>query len=172
MAFRCCVGAPNAAVVKEPEKGQTYTRVDDFNTDKLAALLKTDPHTANLARDLVFFREPDAANTVVARGPGDRKGFNFTVLPLRWNPAPGVDFLLVSARSGETTSFVVAYHVIGKDKFQLAASFVMLDEAGPVAFAFSGSIKPRLHFSSCWGCLGETGKLLFRPPESIAILQP
>lgn len=172
IAFRCCVGAPNAAVVKEPGKGQTFQRLSDFGAERLATLLKSHPKTVNLAKDLVFFREPDAANTVVARGPGDRKGFNFTVSPLLWNPSEGVDFLLVSARSGDSTSFVVAYHVLGKDQYQLAASFVMLNEPGPIAFAFSGSIKPRLHFSSCWGCLGETGKLLYRPPEDVAILQP
>jgi hypothetical protein len=54
----------------------------------------------------------------------------------------------------------------------LAASFVMQNEPGPVAIAYSESIRPRLHFSSCWGCPGETGKILFRAPERVAIFQP
>jgi hypothetical protein len=29
-----------------------------------------------------------------------------------------------------------------------------------------------LHFSTCWGCPGETGKILFRKPERPVILQP
>ncbi len=171
LGFRCCRGAPNAARVREPALGVTFTK-HKLDAARLERLLADDPRTAWLARDVKLFREPDAARTVVSRGPGDEKGFSFTVAPLRWNPAPGVEFLLVTARSGADVSFVVAYHVVGPDEYALAASFAMKREPGPVAFAYSNSIRPRLHFSTCWGCLGETGKLLFREPETVAILQP
>jgi hypothetical protein len=85
---------------------------------------------------------------------------------------PGAEFVLLTARSGEKTSFVVALHVLGADEYRVAASFVMNNEPGPVAFAYDGFIRPRLHFSSCWGCPGETGKILFRKPERAVILQP
>jgi len=171
LGFRCCRGAPNAARVREPALGATFTK-QKLDAARLERLLADDPRTAWLARDVKLFREPDAARTVVSRGPGDEKGFSFTVAPLRWNPAPGAEFLLVTARSGADVSFVVAYHVVGEDQYALAASFAMKREPGPVAFAYSSSIRPRLHFSTCWGCLGETGKLLFREPETVAILQP
>ena len=119
-----------------------------------------------------FFREPDAANTVVERGPGDRKGFSFTVAPLFWNPVAGAEYLVLSARSGEDTSFVVAYYVLGEDEYRLASSFVMSKEPGPVALAYDGYIRPRLHFSTCWGCPGESGKILYREPDAVAIVQP
>ncbi|MCC6898276.1 MAG: hypothetical protein IT377_04840 [Polyangiaceae bacterium] len=48
----------------------------------------------------------------------------------------------------------------------------MKNEPGPVAFAYSGYIRPRLHFSTCWGCPGETGKLLHREPDAVVIVQP
>jgi hypothetical protein len=134
--------------------------------------LLADERTRALAKDLKFFREPDAANTVVERGPGDRKGFSFTVAPLLWNPVAGAEFLVLSARSGENTSFVLAFHVLGEDSYELASSFVMRGEPGPVAFAYSGYIRPRLHFSTCWGCPGETGKILYRDPGSVIIVQP
>ncbi len=171
LGFRCCSGPPNAAKIPEPQLGQNFEK-KTLKSSRLAQLLADHPRTRRLAEDVKFFREPDAANTVVARGPGDRKGFSFTVAPLIWNPAPGAKFLLVSARSGKETSFVVAYHVVGDDEYALAASFVMENEPGPIAFAYSEYIRPRLHFSDCWGCPGETGKILFRKPESIAILQP
>jgi hypothetical protein len=47
-----------------------------------------------------------------------------------------------------------------------------------VAFAYDNYIRPRFHFSTCWGCPGasetssETGKLLFREPDEVVILQP
>lgn len=171
LGFRCCKGAPNAAVVKEPKLGDIFTKTH-LTTARLKKLLASDPHTASIAKDLKFFREPDAAHTVVARGPGDTMGFNFTVLPLIWHPVAGAEYLLVTARSGKDTSFVVAYYVLGKDSYKLASSFIMKDEPGPVAFAYSDSIRPRAHFSTCWGCPGETGKVMFREPDSVVILQP
>jgi hypothetical protein len=171
LGFRCCAGAPNAAAVIEPKADVTFKKTR-ISVEELGKLLAKDPATQELTRDLRFFKEPDSAETVVARGPGDRKGFNFTVAPLLWNPVPGAEFLLVSGRSGENLSFVVAFYVIGENEYRLASSFLMRNEPGPVAFAYDNSIRPRLHFSTCWGCLGETGKVLFRKPERAVILQP
>ena len=170
LGFRCCKGAPNAAIVPEPKLGDTFSR-GKISTEALEKVFKRDPHTANIA-GLKFYREPDAANTVVARGPGDKKGFSFTVAPLIWRPTAGAEFLLVSGKSGDADAFVAVLHVLGDEEYAVAASFFMKNEPGPVAFAYSDSIRPRLHWSTCWGCPGETGKILFRPPESVVIFQP
>lgn len=171
LGFRCCSGAPNAASIEEPKAGVTFkkTRLSAAELEKLFA--KT-PATREIARDIRFFKDPDSAETVVGRGPGDRKGMSFSVAPLLWNPVPGAEFLLVTGRSGETNSFVVAFHVLGQDDYRLASSLLLKNEPGPVAFAYDNFIKPRLHFSTCWGCPGETGKILFRKPERAVILQP
>jgi hypothetical protein len=171
IGFRCCAGPPNARVIPEPTLGDAYAKAH-ITPERLVELLKSDPITASLAKDVKFFREPESAETVVSRGPGDRKGFSFTVAPLRWNPVAGADLLVLSGRSGETTSFVVAYYVLADDSYRLAGSFVMKNEPGPIALAYSDDIRPRLHFSSCWGCPGETGKILFRKPERVAIVEP
>lgn len=171
LGFRCCHGAPNAAVVKEATLGQTFERAK-LSAEELQKLLAADPRTAGLAKDVKYFRDPDGANAVIERGSADKKGFTFSVAPLLWNPVAGAQYLLVAARSGDSTSFVVAFHVAGKDEYRLASSFVMKNEPGPVAFAYSGYIRPRLHFSTCWGCPGETGKLLHREPDAVVIVQP
>ncbi len=171
IGFRCCHGAPNGAKLEEPTSTTVFRKVE-LSVPYLTRLLAENPRTAALAKDVVLFREPDAAQTVIARGPGDRMGFDFTVAPLEWSPSRGVRLLVVTGRSGAKTSFVLAYYVVGKDDYRLAASFVMQNEPGPVAIAYSESIRPRIHFSTCWGCPGETGKLLFRAPERVAILQP
>jgi hypothetical protein len=171
VGFRCCKGARNAALVAEPKAGQTFTQTA-ITTDRLTELFRKSPKLEGIAKDIHLFREPDSAETVVARGPGDRKGFFFTVTPLLWNPVAGADFLVVVGRSGETTSFVVVFRVVGKDDYQLASSFIMENEVGPVALAYNGYIRPRLHFSTCWGCLGETGKILYKDPDSVIISQP
>ena len=121
---------------------------------------------------MVPIQHPQRQIGFVARGPGDKQGFSFTVAPLTWNPVAGAEYLLVTGRSGKDTSFVLSYYVLGQDEYRLASSFIMKSEPGPVAFAYSGYIRPRLHFSTCWGCPGETGKVLFRNPDSVVILQP
>jgi Sulfatase-modifying factor enzyme 1 len=170
LGFRCCKGAPNAAIVPEPKLGETFSH-GKITTDTLEKVFKSDPHTAQI-QNIKYYREPDAANTVVARGPGDKKGFEFTVAPLIWRPAAGTEFALVSGKSGDNDAFVAVLHVLGDDDYSVAASFFMKNEPGPVAFAYSDSIRPRLHWSTCWGCPGETGKILFRPPEGVVIFQP
>jgi hypothetical protein len=171
VGFRCCYGAPNGVKLAEPVLGAPYAKVA-LEARQIAKLLELDERTRFLSQEVSVFREPEAAGTVVDRGPGDRKGFLFTVNALEWKPERGAHFLVISGRSGKSTSFVVVYHVVNPEEHRLAASFVMKDEPGPVALAYSDSIRPRLHFSTCWGCPGETGKILFRPPETVAIFQP
>jgi hypothetical protein len=171
LGFRCCSGPPNARQIAEPTLGVAYQKVK-LGADRLATLLAAEPVTRDLAKDLKYFREPDSAETVLSRGPGDKKGFSFTTSPLLWSPVAGSEFLVVSGRSGENTSFVAAFYSLGKDTYRLAGSFVMKNEAGPVALAYTDDIRPRLHFSTCWGCPGETGKILFRRPERVAIVAP
>ena len=171
IGFRCCQGAPNAAVVAEPKQGPVFTKAK-LTAEELQQALAADPAGKALAKDIKFFREPEGANTVVSRGPGEKKGFDFTVAPLLWNPTPGAEILLVAARSGETTSFIAAFHVLPGGKYRLASTFILQNEPGPVALAYSADIRPRVHFSTCWGCPGETGKALFRKPETVVIVQP
>jgi hypothetical protein len=171
LGFRCCSGAPNARALPEPKAGDAF-RKHRLGAERLSALLGAEAATRELVKDVKFFRDPDAADTVISRGPGDRKGFSFTVAPLLWQPVAGAEFLVVTGRAGEKTSFVATYYVLGDDKYRLASSFVMKDEPGPVALAYSNDIRPRLHFSTCWGCPGETGKILFRKPERAVIVQP
>jgi len=170
LGFRCCKGAPNAAIVPEPKLGETFAH-GKISAERLEKIFQSDPHTAAIDK-LKFYREPDAANTVVARGPGDKKGFEFTVAPLIWRPIAGAEFLLVAGKSGDNNAFVAVLYVLGEDDYAVAASFLMKNEPGPVAFAYSDSIRPRLHWSTCWSCPSETGKILFRPPESVVIFQP
>jgi hypothetical protein len=170
-AFRCCYGAPNAPRLKEPtESSGAPFRVHPMSRDELRHLLETDPKTAPLANSAEFFPD-DAVATVIERGPGDLKGFELTTQPVQWDPDIGVSFLVIAGRAEPKTVFVVVYY----DKTEppiLAGSFVMMNEKGPVAIAYASSIRPRIHFSTCWGCPGETGKALFREPESVVLLQP
>lgn len=169
VTFRCCYGAPNAERLKDPEEKVAFREVD-LPLSELSGLLGASERTKELTQDLAYFHE-DAASTVLSRGPGDTMGFSLTTRAVVWSPAQGVEILVVSGHSGARTAFVVAYFTAGSERV-LAGSFIMKNEPGPIALAYATSIRPRMHFSGCWGCPGETGKLLFRPPESLVLLQP
>lgn len=171
LGFRCCKGAPNAARVEEPHQVTVFERAK-LELKETLALLDSDERTKAIAKDFTFFREPEAAETVVSRGPGDRQGLRFTVAPLLWSPVAGSRYLLLTGRSGKEVSVVLAYYVLRDGQYRLASSFIMKNEPGPIAFAYHESIRPRLYFSNCWRCPGETGKILYRDPDSVAIVQP
>lgn len=169
VGFRCCYGAPNAASLKEPTLGPAYREVEISKKD-LQELLASDERTKDLAQEAQLFK-PEAARTVLARGTSDSKGFVLTTQAIEWQPVRGSRFFVVAGKSAHRTSFVLAYFMSEKKK-SLAGSFIMKNEPGPIALAYAESIRPRLHFSSCWGCPGETGKVLFREPEELVLLQP
>lgn len=168
--LRCCYGATNAKTLAIPKSGPLFREVD-LEASQLASILASDEHTKELSRDLTFFKHPDGAATVIDRGDRNLMGFTLTTRPLEWQPERGVRVLVVAGRSGEKTSFVVAIHRT-PDRDIVAGSFVMKGETGPVALAYANSISPRVHFSTSWGTPGETGKVLFRPPEELVFLQP
>lgn len=169
VGFRCCYGAPNAAQLKEPSLGPAYQE-KVLKKAELRDLLRQDPRTEKLANEADFFA-PVAARSVLDRGPGDTMGFTLTTGALLWQPARGTRFLVIAGHSGKKTAFVLVYFLAEKAK-SLAASFIMENEPGPIALAYADSIRPRLHFSGCWGCPGESGKVLFRPPEEVVMIQP
>ena len=171
IGFRCCYGPPNAPRVQIPVLGPTFEKLA-LPLPRLTELLAASPITAGLTSELDYFPEASGPSTVLGKGSGDRQGFAFTESPLLWNPVRGAGFLVVSARSGGSTSFVVVFHALQDGDYRLASSFVMEGEPGPIALAYNGYIRPRLHFSSCWGCPGETGKILYREPDSAIVLQP
>lgn len=170
LGFRCCHGAPNAAVLAVDPLGPAF-RKSPLELAKLTKLLEADVRTRELAANVRYFEERESVRAVLEKGTADRQGFEFGTTPLEWQPSPGVRLLVVLGRSGKETSFLLVYHRVGASE-ALAASFIMRREPGPLVLAYSESIRPRLHFSSCWGCLGESGKIIFRKPERIVIAQP
>jgi len=170
VGFRCCDGAPNAAKVPTSNLGTPFRPVA-LPIKSLSAILAKDPNTAIL-EDPSYFVEPEATRTVLSRGDGDTQGFSFTVLPLLWNPDLGTELVIAVGRAKNKLSFVVVLLVVADNEYRVTASMILKDEPGPIALAYSNDIRPRLHFSGCWGCPGETGKILYRKPDAAVITQP
>ncbi len=171
VAFRCCYGAPNAARVVLPRLGASFAKAE-VALGELATWLGAEPATRELAQDLEYFDDALAPEQVLARGSRDRQGVLLTSSPLAWNPVAGVELLVVTARSGRATSFVVVFDALGDGSRRVASSFVMQDEPGPVVLAYNAYLRTRLQFSTCWGCPGETGKISYRDPDRAVISQP
>lgn len=172
IAFRCCYGPPNAARVVLPRLGPAFASAE-LSPAELGRLLAAAPATRDIARGVAYFEGAAARERVLSvKGGREREGLTFTSAPLVWNPAAGVELLVAVGRSGGTTSFVVAFDMLGDGSRRLASSFIMLDEPGPVLLAYQPSQRARLEFSTCWGCLGETGRIVYRHPDHTLITQP
>ena len=171
IAFRCCYGAPNAARVTLPRLTLPFASAE-LTPEELGALLAAHPVTRDIAHDISSFDTASARAAVFAKGQRDREGLTLTSAPLAWNPAAGVHLMVVVGRSGLSTSFVVAFDVLGDGSRRLASSFIMLDEPGPVVLAYCPSQRARLEFSTCWRCPGETGRVVYRAPDHTVITQP
>lgn len=171
VGFRCCYGAPNGARLVPPRLGPSFTK-SSLPLAELSRLVASDPATRRLVPDLVYFEEATATAAVLTRGSRDRQGFTLTSAPLAWNPVAGVELLVVAARSGASTSFVIVIDALGDGSRRLASSFIMEDEPGPVVLAYDEAYRSRALFSTCWGCAGETGEILYRDPDDTVISQP
>ena len=85
-----------------PALGATSDKVE-LSLAELAALLRADAVTRELAENVTYFSEPRAAETVLGKGPGDSQGFLLTTAPLLWRPAAGATFLIACGVISLTT---------------------------------------------------------------------
>src|SRR5690606_26470241 len=109
--FRCGYVPRTAQTMQEPTLAPAHKEVEIWPKELTELLLK-ESRTAPLAKDLSLFK-PEAAKTVLARGPGDTMGFTLTTHGVLWQPVRGSEFLVVAGRSAERTSFVLVYSVAG-----------------------------------------------------------
>ena len=169
IGFRCCSGAPNAAKIPRPKPVQTFRRVK-LDPEQISAMIGSVPQLKGLG-DVSFFSEPDDVTRVLARGDAGKKGNILTTSPLMWSPALGEEILVLAGLGSSGSSFVAAFHRLPGDRYRLASSFVLKNEKGPIVLAFNGWVKNRLHWSTCWGCLGEEGAVYYRKSRRVVIEQ-
>src|SRR5439155_18286497 len=101
-----------------------------------------------------YFSEPDDPATVLKRGrasPADTEGFTLTTSPLLWNPAPGEEIVVVLGHAAKD-SFIVALYRLPDNRYRLASSLLLVNDAGPFVVAYHPEVRERLVWSSCWKC--------------------
>ena len=177
LGFRCCYGATNAATVASPKWLDTVKRTQ-LPPDKLAELFKSNARLKRLSNDVKYFREEAAEETVMRRGRarGTDAGAlpdntYMTTSPVIWNPTPGEEILIVTGRSGEKDSFIVAFHRVPGGRYRVGSAMIMEGELGPVVIVYNPYVRRKLHWTTCWECYGETGNITYREENRVVITQ-
>lgn len=169
IGFRCCSGAANTATISRPKPLQTFRRVQ-LDLDQVNAMLQSIPSLATIGR-VTLFKEPDDVNLVTAKGDAGTKGNIITTNPLMWSPDLGEELLVITGKGAAGSSFVAAFHRLSDDRYRIASAFVLEGETSPIVLAFNGYVKNRITWSTCWGCLGEEGAVVYRPDRRVVIEQ-
>jgi hypothetical protein len=169
IGFRCCGGAPNAARSATPKPLPTFRKVQ-LDTEQVTQMIKSVPQLAQLGT-VTLFKEPDDINQVLARGDAGRGGAILTTRPLMWSPDLGEELLVLAGLGENGSSFLAAFHRLPDDRYRLASSFVLKGDKGPIVLGFNGWVKNRLTWTTCWGCLGEEGAIIYRKSRRVVIEQ-
>lgn len=171
LGFRCCHGAKNAATIASPAWKETFKKAE-LSRGELAAMLAAVPNLAEIASDPTFFKEPDDANVVLARGDAGAAPPNVTLTtaPIAWSPVPGEQLLVVTGRSGKS-SFVLAFYALPGGRHRLGSSLVLRDERGPIALGTNPYNRRRIQWGTCWECKGESGTIGYREDNRVVITQ-
>jgi hypothetical protein len=169
IGFRCCSGPPNAAVLKRPVALPAFRKVQ-LDPAQVTAMIETVPQLASLG-EVSFFKDPDDVNVVTGRGDGGKSGAIMTTSPLMWSPDLGEELLVFAAKGSSGSSFIAAFYKLPGDRYRIASSFVLKQNAGPIVLAFNGWVRRRITWSTCWGCLGEEGAVIYRKNRRVVIEQ-
>lgn len=169
IGFRCCSGPPNAAAIEPPKALPTIRRVK-LDEAQVNDMIQSVPQLAHLGK-VTFFKEPDDVDIVMARGDAGRGGNTLTTSALLWSPQLGEELLVLAGRGQSGSSFIAALYRLPHDRYRLASSFVLKDDAGPIVLGFNGWVRNRVQWSTCWGCLGEEGAVIYREPGRVVIEQ-
>jgi hypothetical protein len=177
LGFRCCYGPANSAAIASPQWEDTIKRID-LSREQLAELLASNPRLESLAKDIVYFNESAASDTVIRRGKarGTDAGAlpentYLTTSPVLWNPVPGERILLVTGRSGDNRSFIVAFHEVPGGRYRVGSAMTMEDEVGPVVLVYNPFVRRKLQWTTCWECFGSTGNITYRDENRVVITQ-
>ena len=172
LGFRCCYGAPNAALLPSPQWQQTFHKAE-LTEAQAAEMFATVPELKDLGSEITYFKEPDDVGPVLARGDA---GVNsvpntaFTTSPILWSPVPGEAILVVTGRA-QKSSFIVAFYRLPGDRYRIGSSFILKDEKGPIVLGYNNYVRKRLSWSLCWDCRGESGFVSYREDNRVVITQ-
>lgn len=173
LAFRCCGGAAPPAEAYPREVSRRPFREEPMTAAQVSALIASVPELERLRlREGLAMFLPAAINEVMNHGATSvelHPEFTFTVAPVRWSPTFGEDILVFAGRS-RVGSWVAAVWVLPDGRHRHASSFLLQNDAVPIALAF-GEARREVVWSSCWNCGGEHGAVSYTDESRVLIVQ-
>lgn len=170
LGFRCCSGgAPVAAY--PPIEARPMFEDRNMSVDEIKAVLGRVPELANFAETYRPLT-PTEIEHPLARGNHLRGWLGEWQLVNRmliWAPAPGEEAWIITGKTS-TTSFVAALLPMPDGSFIDIGSFTLRGESLPIALAYNPANPRELLFSTCWGCGGESGAVLYREDSTFTIV--
>jgi len=170
LGFRCCRG-PAPALEYPTEAAYRRFRALEVDEQELRRILLTVPELRRFAAD---FRSVTSTGVDQALGRG---GYTRETIPwsflesvLVWSPAVGEQVWVV-AGTGGGAGIIAALYPMPDGTFEHAGSFIFADEPVSVAVAWDVGSPRELLWSTCWACGGESGAVVYREDNTIAVVQ-
>lgn len=170
LAFRCCGGEPPAAAY--PDVGvRRLFRDLSLEPAREREILAGVPAVARFAPHFVAYDVEDGRRAL-ARGGATEASTQWELAPgpFAWSPSPGEEVWVIAGRAGES-ALLVALYPMPDGSFEHAASFVFEGESAPIAVLRTRSSRSELLWTTCWGCMGESGAIRFDEESRIVIAQ-
>lgn len=146
--------------------GDTSTKLVEplsFDLQRWRAWMGEVPEVSRFADDFVPF-DRRSINAAMKRGNRSRRSitaWTFAPAAFAWRPASGEEFWIVSGKSGQHT-LLAALTVVGRGHLKHAGSTVFDEPDTSVAIGYAPDKPDRLLWTTCFGCQGESGNLVYQ----------
>ena len=169
IGFRCCRGEMPSLAYPDVGFGSRF-RTRSLTGAEARVLLEKIPELAPYASDFRPFR-PEEIDAALSCGEQTRETLNGWEIAeglLRWSPHPGDEVWIIAGRGGGS-SLLAALYPLANGGIVHAGSFVLHDDASPIALAFTPPSRKELLWSSCWGRAGDDGSVIVREDGTLLV---
>ena len=144
LAFRCCHGDRNEAATAKIEAKPVPQ--DGFEASDLAKIFASVPELTRITEG-VRLLDADVKTILSDRSVCRRHHVRDITDPR--SPEPGVELLVATGRA-KKTGFVIALWPLPDGTYRFASSFLLLNDADPIALAYEPSRRKELRWTTCW----------------------
>lgn len=167
--FRCCSG--EIPDLEYPDPGQhPLARPLSPTPEQLRGIFASLAPLRRFAGDVRLLRREEI-DTALRRGGASRESIAlWTVAPaaFAWSPAAGEEIWSLSVRAGERVVLAWIYP-LADGRFAHGRSLVLEGRNPTAAIAYSDGWPHQLRWTSCWGCEGEGGAVLWQEDAALEV---
>ncbi|MEM9195424.1 MAG: hypothetical protein AAGF12_40010 [Myxococcota bacterium] len=171
VVFRCCEGTGLSPAYPEEEPLRSFRPLPDIDQNRVREVMASVPELAPYAQNFRLYGQLEAERAL-GRGGRTLQDLPWTMLEgvLRWSPENGELVWVFAGRSGDS-ALIAAVYPLPDESFAHAASFIFYGEAAPIVVSWDFGSRSEILWSTCVGCSGESGSILYRDDKRITIAQ-